>query len=307
MKTSKEFFEVLTTPESFQRVSTHHLLDLYCGYDSMMRRTLLLVSTSEPPSLASSKVIDVRVGSRTSDSKWALSFCLTDDTFKELFQQFCDDLISSSDSLENPALGPQFICDRYTHWQDMLSAAKPEALSRSEIKGLIGEMIFLRDVLIPKYGCKEALQAWKGPEKGAQDFVFSNTWYEVKASTSGAEHVLISSIEQLDRDDDGTLAVLALDNTSMLDGKGITINSLARELDDQMTTEELKNTLRSLLLEANYFPRTDYDKYIYRLNGIRQYQVNKSFPCLRRANVNTSVVDASWTLALAAVANWLQE
>lgn len=307
MNHSKELFDFLSTPESFRRVSPHHLLDLYCGYDSMMRRTLLLVSTSEPPSLSSSRVIDVRVGSRTKDSKWALSFCLTDDTFKELFQQFCDDLISSSDSLENPALGPQFICDRYAHWQDMLSAVKADALSRSEIKGLIGEMIFLRDVLIPKYGRKEALQAWKGPEKGAQDFVFSNTWYEVKASTSGAEHVLISSIEQLDNEDEGILAVLSLDPTSKIDGKGITINSLARELDDQMTTEELKNTFRSLLLEANYFPRTDYDKYIYRLNGIRQYHVNKSFPCLRRANVNTCVVDASWTLALAAVANWLQE
>lgn len=77
-------------------------------------------------------------------------------------------------------------------------------------------MIFLRDVLIPQYGKETSLQAWMGPRMADQDFVFLDTWYEVKATTSDAEQVRISSIEQLDCAAEGTLAVLALDQTSAL-------------------------------------------------------------------------------------------
>lgn len=307
MKSSRELFDGLSAIDSFQRVDPDHLLDLYCGYDQMHRYTLLLISSVEPKSLISSRVIDVAVGRRAVDGRWALSFSLADNTFKDLFLQFCDDLIMASQALKDPANGPGFICARYVSWQEMLSAFKGDLLSKSEIKGLIGEMVFLRDVLISQYGKEMSLQAWMGPRMADQDFVFSNTWYEVKATTSDAEQVRISSIEQLDCAAEGTLVVLALDQTSAIDQQKVTANSLFWELMEGMGTDVLKAAFSNLLLKMGFYPRPEYEEYVYRLNGIRQYRVGKDFPCLRRASVPASVVNATWSLALSAIESWLKE
>lgn len=307
MKSSEELFDGLSAIDSFRRVDPGHLLDLYCGYDQMHRYTLLLISSVEPKSLISSKVIDVTVGRRATDGKWALSFSLVDNKFKDLFLQFCDDMIIASQALKDPANGPEFICMRYISWQEMLSASKGDLLSKSEIKGLIGEMIFLRDVLIPQYGKEMSLQAWMGPRMADQDFVFPDTWYEVKATTSDAEQVRISSIEQLDCAVEGTLVVLALDQTSAIDKQRITANSLFWELMEDMEVDVLKAAFSNLLLKMGFYPRPEYEEYVYRLNGIRQYRVDKGFPCLRRASVQASVVNATWFLALSAIDGWLKE
>lgn len=307
MKSSRELFGGFSAIESFQRVDPEHLLDLYCGYDQMHRHTLLLISPVEPKSVNSSKVIDVTVGKRTIDGKWALSFSLVDNSFKDLFFQFCDDMILASQTLKDPVNGPEFICTRYINWQEMLSASRGDLLSKSEIKGLIGEMLFLRDVLIPQYGKEIALQSWMGPKMADQDFVFPDTWYEVKATTSDAEQIRISSIEQLDCAVEGTLAVLSLDQTSAVDKQRVTVNSLFWELIGNMETDALKAGFSNLLLKMGFYPRPEYDEHIYRLNGIRQYRVDRAFPCLRRASVQAGVVNATWLLALSAIKGWLKE
>lgn len=307
MKSSRELFDGLSVIDSFQRVDPGHLLDLYCGYDQMHRYTLLLISPVEPKNLISSKVIDVTVGKRITDGRWALSFSLLDNEFKDLFLQFCDDMIMASQALKDPANGPEFICMRYISWQEMLSASRGDLLSKSEIKGLIGEMVFLRDVLIPRYGKEMSLQAWMGPKMADQDFVFPDTWYEVKATTSDAEQTRISSIEQLDCAVEGTLVVLALDQTSAIDKQRLTANSLFWELMGSMGTDVLKAAFSNLLLKMGFYPRPEYEEHVYRLNGIRQYCVDKDFPCLRRASVPASVVNATWSLALSAIKSWLKE
>lgn len=305
MKSARDLFDSMDSIETFKRVASTHPLDLFCGYDQFARQTLLLLSPNKPMNLNSSQIIKVDLGMRISDNKWALSFSLADNAFTDLFQQFCDDLITASQNLEGAEAGTEFICSRYLKWQEMLSAVKNYVLSRSEIKGLIGEMIFLKDILIPLYGIPAALKAWIGPEKADQDFVFPNTWYEVKAITSDAEHVRISSIEQLDCQDNGTLAILALDPTSSVDEFGITVNRLYHELAGTIATETLKTTFNNLLLKNGFYPRPEYDEYVFRLKGIRQYHVGKDFPCLRRANIPGSVANVSWTLILAAISPWL--
>lgn len=306
MKSAKDIFENLSGIDVFRRVSQDHILDLYCGIDNMSRYTLLLIAAAEPENVKSSKVINVGLRKR-SDERWTLSFSLADDTFKELFVRFCDDMIESSATLGSAANGPKFICTRYNGWQQMLSAARGDLLSKSEIKGIIGEMLFIRDYLFPKYGKESTLHAWMGPKMADQDFVFADTWYEIKATSSDAEYIRISSIEQLDCSDEGTLVVLALDQTSELDGQGVTANSLYRELRESIGDDSLKLIFSSLLLKMGFYPRPEYDEHVYRPKGMRQYRVDTTFPCLRRSNIPSSVVEAIYTLSLASVKSHLKE
>ena len=306
MRNAREIFENISGVDAFQRVSHDHVLDLYCGIDNMSRYTLLLISDTEPENVRSSKVINISLRKRN-DDRWTLSFSLVDNIFKDIFVQFCDDMIESSATLGKAANGPKFICTRYNGWQQMLSAARGDLLSKSEIKGIIGEMLFICEYLFPKYGVESVLHAWMGPKMADQDFVFADTWYEVKATTSDAEHIRISSVEQLDCPTEGTLAVLALDQTSELDGQSITANSLYRKLLSIIDDDSLKMAFSSLLLRMGFYPRPEYDEYIYRPNGTRLYRVDETFPCLRRSNVPNSVADAVYTLTLAAVRSYLKE
>ena len=306
MRNAREIFSSLSGTDVFQRTDRDHILDLYCGIDTMSRYTLLLISSTEPESLKSSKVINVSLR-RRNDGKWTISFSLVDDTYKDIFIQFCDDMIVSSSVLKDSASGPGFICTRYNGWQQMLSASRGDLLSKSEIKGIIGEMLFIRDFLFPKYGKEGTLQAWLGPKMADQDFVFADTWYEVKATTSDVEHIRISSVEQLDCAMEGTLAILALDQTSGLDKQGITVNSLYRELLSLIDEDSLKLTFSSLLLRLGFYPRSEYDEYVYQLKGMRQYRVDTAFPCLRRSSMPGSVADAVYSLTLAAIKSYLKE
>ena len=96
----------------------------------------------------------------------------------------------------------------------MLAKYRGNMLSEDEIKGLIGEILFLKDFLLSQYGEVSSVNAWIGPEMADQDSVFSDVWYEVKATTSGANSIKVSSIEQLDVALDGELIIVFLDKTS---------------------------------------------------------------------------------------------
>ena len=47
---------------------------------------------------------------------------------------------------------------------------KPNKLQEQDIMGLIGELLFLRDYMIPTYGEDIALLSWSGSELTHKDF-----------------------------------------------------------------------------------------------------------------------------------------
>ena len=73
---------------------------------------------------------------------------------------------------------------------------KKELISDEQIKGLIGELLFLTDNMIPNYGETRAIQAWSGQEMTRKDFSIDDTWVEVKTIDFGKPTVVISSLEQ---------------------------------------------------------------------------------------------------------------
>lgn len=68
-----------------------------------------------------------------------------------------------------------------------------------EVRGLFAEIVFLMELIDRQMSSGAAVEAWLGPERSHQDFMFGNTAVEVK-SLSGAERssVRISSEDQLE-------------------------------------------------------------------------------------------------------------
>ena len=43
-------------------------------------------------------------------------------------------------------------------------------MNDNEVMGLIGELLFMQDYMIPHYGVNMALDSWMGPEKTHKDY-----------------------------------------------------------------------------------------------------------------------------------------
>lgn len=302
----KPIFSEIDGIDSFQRVDNTHILDLYIGIDNMSRYTLFLISENEPRQMFSSQIINVQIGQRN-DKQWGISFSLINNRFEDIFCHFCSDIIESSRLLKSKKKGAEYIVSRYLRWQDMLSKYKGGLLSQSEIKGLIGELYFLKEYLIPLYGEEVAVNSWIGPEKADQDFVCENTWYEVKSTVSGAESIRISSIEQLDKQNDGRLVIAYLDKTSYADESKITLNSICNEVYDTLSTDLLKQKLSDILLNLGYYCRPEYDEFLYKFTKLDKYVVNKDFPCMRREPTSHAVINAKYELSVSFISNFLEK
>lgn len=298
----KEVFHKAIGPESFHRVDTVHILDIYLGLDQYSHYTLFLISEVDVPKIVSSKLIHVEI-KRRKDKKWGITFSLEDEKYVDMFCIFCEDIIESSRPIADKNKGTAFICSRYKEWQQMLKKNPDGLLSVSEIKGLIGELLFLHTFLIEKYGEEKAVNSWIGPDRADQDFVFEDIWYEVKSTVSGAESVIISSVEQLDVNKPGELVVMYLDKTSQADSEKISLNIIVQKILNQLHSEKVKSHFNSILSSHGYLYLKEYDEVVYKYSKMVEYIVTKLFPSLKRKNIPDTVVNARYELSLAAIAD----
>lgn len=294
--------------DTYQRVNATHLLDLYVGIDNTARWTLLLISEYPPLKVASSRMILVNSGRRP-DKKWSLSFSLVDDNYKDMFVLFCEDIVSSSACIKNKEKAARFVGKRYKEWREMLANARGNLLSPSEIKGLLGEMYFLKDFLCAQYGAEKAALSWTGPKRLPQDYIIEDTWFEVKTVSSSRTEVGISSVEQLDCTKPGELVVVRADKTSVTNTDAVNLNTLYKELLSMLPNDDSKEQFSTMLLHFGYFPRPEYEdeEYTFEIKATARYAVSADFPCLRRANLPESVTEAKYSLALTTIDSFRME
>lgn len=304
----KTLFGTIDHLDTYQRVNSTHLLDLYLGIDESARWTLLLISESPPLKVASSRMILVKSGKRP-DKKWSLSFSLLDDTYRDMFVLFCDDIVASSSCIKSKEKATRFVGKRYNEWREMLANARGNLLSPEEIKGLLGEMYYLKNYLAPLYGIEKAASSWTGPRRLPQDFILDKTWHEVKTISSGKSEVGISSIEQLDSSKTGELVILRADKTSTANAHAVNLNTLYKDLMSMMTDDHEKESFSNMLLRYGYYPRAEYEneEYIFEIKGIQRYVINADFPCIRRANLPASVTEAKYVLSVAMLEPYKKE
>ena len=297
----KTIFGTIDHLDTYQRVNATHLLDLYVGIDNTARWTLLLISEYPPLKATSSRMILVKSGRRP-DKKWSLSFSLLDDNYKDMFVLFCEDIVTSSACIANKEKATRFVGKRYEEWKEMLANTRGDLLSPAEIKGLLGEMYFLKECLCVQYGAEKAALSWTGPRCLPQDYIIDDTWYEVKTVSSSRTEVGISSVEQLDCVKPGELVVVRADKTSVTNSNAVNLNALYYAL-LAMLPDDAKEQFSTMLLWYGYYPRPEYEgeEYTFEVKAVAKYAVSSDFPCIRRNNIPESITEVKYSLALAAI------
>ena len=175
------------------------------------------------------------------------------------------------------------------------------------IKGLIGELIELRDHFIPEYGETIAVKSWMGPLLGHKDFEVSSTWYEVKSISPGAAEIVISSLEQLDSDNDGHLSVVRLEETSPMNKIAITLNSIVMDIVDRIEDPDILELFRIRLDNMGYIQNEQYDSYAFLYKGTEYYGVKEGFPRILRKNVDDAIGRVKYTIHLNSIADFKED
>ncbi|MNK29891.1 hypothetical protein D3C87_482940 [compost metagenome] len=290
--------------KSYVRIDGTHPLDWHIGYEDINQKSLLIVSSYEPNILQSSKSILSSVGHR-GDGKWTITFRLVRQENEEVFIRLCCDLIESSRSQCDSVLGIEFVEKRYMQWSKLMEQQNSGLLGDSERKGLLGELIHLHNCILNGIPMHEAVESWMGPEEADQDFVFSTTWHEVKATGIGSKTITISSLEQLKAPIPGELVIYFIDKTAPNSSNSFTLLSKADDIREVLKSNSATLDLfNEKLLRNGFIDSLEYKEYWYRIGGNQRYRVDDSFPKLINTNVPPQVASASYNISIPAIENW---
>jgi len=292
--------------DSYQRIGVSHPIAWYAGRDTTGRSSIFCIVETKPTIITSTRLIDVFVGVRK-DLKFGITFSLKDESYIGLFSHFGEDMVDYTKNTTKPEKAADVICARYIQWQNAFKRNNGGILSYEEMKGLVGELLFMKMRLFSTYGKEHSIDSWSGVELTDQDFNCGNTWYEVKSTVSGSTTVKISSIEQLDTGNEGHLVVMLLDKTSEDDSSRITLNNMYEMVLSDLDSLSYQEKFKNKMLSFGYYPNEIYNKYGFKYNGLFMYKVNNDFPCLRRKDVPVAVQTVKYELSLPAINEFKEE
>jgi len=282
----------------FIRFGDNRHISLYIGRDDDARYSFDFRGKYQPVKISSSDVIAVE--QYKEGELLTLRFSLDNNDLLEYFCTFCQDLLESVRVTNDDESAYHTLRSRYYSWRQLFRPDNAR-MTESEMMGLIGELLFLRDYMIQEKGIDVALDSWMGPEKTHKDFSDQKDWFEIKTISFGKESVRISSIEQLDSDVDGTLVVYELEKMSP-SYEGIKLNQLVNNIMALLTNSSQRETFMAKLQLFNFDFSTEYDAVVFVLRNRDMYKVDtENFPRLHRIMLPAAISRVQYELLLSEI------
>ena len=220
----------------------------------------------------------------------------------EIFKFLCTDLVRYTSSLDENDDIASIILGKLIRWQKFWLNDFRKRLSEAEIKGLIGELFFLRNQMARNFGWENAMKSWKGPEGAPQDFAIDDMAIEVKCQSGVSQQtVTISSVEQLQPQlPKGFLGVYTFANSSIFESEVFSLNQLVCSIMDELILEsnETKERFEYLLDEAKYLNLDFYDKDLFQVVVGKVYRLGDDFPALKLDAIPSGVEKLRYSLNL---------
>jgi hypothetical protein len=293
-----------TSDLNVRLVDETHPLKLYWGVDIKNRYSFAfdapaaaLPQKRSLPVLSGVELCVVPQGHRGK-----LLLVLQDNADWEICFALCSDLIRATHSIADETAGSVAILRRLHRWQELLRRNRPQILSPEEIKGLMGELLFLRNPLATTFGFDAAVTAWRGPEHAPQDFAVGETAIEVKCQGGGSRPVVgISSADQLcPQLPDGYLVVYTLARQTESAPGAVSLNTLVLEIRKEMAGASANTQERfdDLLYLAGYLPREEYEEYRFSTVEVKSYHLVEGFPRILASSLAPGIESVSYALRL---------
>lgn len=241
--------------------------------------------------------IDIEL--RTGDhGRQRLVLALERQVDRDLFEGLCHTLASSLEHAADSASSLAVSLAHVRRWKTFM-AGRSQHLTAEEVRGLFAEITFLLELIDRKMSSDAAVEAWLGPDRSHQDFIYGNAAVEIK-SLSGAERntVHISSEDQLESLNDSLfLRVYRL--SSLADAAGAcSLNEIVSTVQTRLGEADAVEAFDRKLVAYGYAPLPDYDQPRFVVSDLRSYRVSDGFPRLVRSQLPTGVASVAYDIRL---------
>jgi hypothetical protein len=294
---------------TLRRADPAHPLDFFRARDSAGGYIFLLQMSSDigaPTTLPVFAGMTVELRPRVPvGTEFVLSLQARDQL--DLFRVLCCDLMAVTAEYGTGEEGRilSTLLLRLTRWQELLRRLSGAALDHAAVLGLFGEVLLLRDFLVPRLSALDAVRSWRGPYSDQQDFMINGWIVELKTQLATSDSkVRITSPEQLDvREGRLLLCHQTLDTTEMSHPGSHNLNSLVNEMVEILRDEpSARDLFLAALMEAGYRERAEYAAWSWCLSARSWYQVRDGFPRLLASGVPSGVENVTYSIRLEACA-----
>ncbi len=293
------------TADNVRRADATHPLDFFRGRDFAGRYIFSLTADGgcrdlpEPPRLNG---IEVSLERRASDGA-RLVLMLNDREHFDIFRALCDHLLRATAGLARGAnaSGLRQVLRRVADWHEMLRRRRVDLLSMPERIGLTGELLFLRDIILPRLSPTDAVATWRGGHRDKQDFAVGHWQFEIKTQLSTADQrLIIASEAQLDTAGSELLLCHQGLAASPSAPDAFTLNSLVAALSTEFEAAGAlaKDIFDSGLEAWGYARHEDYDQLAWLLTDRRLFEVRDGFPRIVPAMLPPGVQKVSYEVPL---------
>ncbi len=294
-----------STAYNVRRADTAHPLDFFRGRDFAGHYIFSLTASGgcrdlpEPPRLNG---IEVALQRRVPDGA-RLVLTLTEREHFDIFRALCDHLLRATAGLAHGAnaSGLRQVLRRLADWHEMLRRRRNDLLSEPERIGIVGELLFLRDVILPALPPADAAASWRGGHRAEQDFAVGRWQFEIKTQLSTTDQrLIIASEAQLDTAGSQLLLCHQGVAASPPAADTFTLNSLVASLSAEFEAAgpSVKDVFDAGLEAWGYTRHDDYDQPAWVLTDRRLFEVRDGFPRIVPAMLPSGVQKVSYEVLL---------
>ena len=167
---------------------------------------------------------------------------------------------------------------------------------------MIGELLFIKNNLIPIFGAGQSIKFWQGPEGLPQDFNINESAVEVKCQSGATSpYIKISSLDQLcPQLPEMYLFVVTLGKAALDTENSINLPKLILHIRDALKSEDSEQVERfnDHLHSLGYIDSDRYQDFNYVFAGEKMFQVREGFPRICPQELHRGITNLSYSISL---------
>ena len=283
--------------------------DLFIGVSTEQNRCLILqLPKNYKPDFQSSVKQNLSL-ELYEKSRWIV-LTLLDEQYHDLFNDLILSLYNKIKDILDPNIYVSELLRTYYKWSEFFVEGLGEGLSDNQIKGMLGELIVLKELLKKSSSLtlNDVLNSWKGPYDTGHDFVGEDKDIEVKTKILGASNIKISSEYQL-QSEPGKALELNVVNVSNEPLNGISLGDMVLIIREYVIERlgDYTIVLRALAQKGLTLKTLNsYDNLKFQIVNMVVYECdNEDFPKLIRSELPDSINSVVYNLNINQIENFI--
>jgi hypothetical protein len=231
-----------------------------------------------------------------------LCIILNDEYFNDLFDDLILSIYNRIFNISNPDEYSELFTKHFFKWSSFFVNKLNEGLSKNDVKCLIGELLYLKNLLIDTIlNVDNVLLSWRGPYDEGQDFIFDFTDFEIKTIEKTKNNVRISSEFQLDSEKGKKIELVVISVEFDIDN-GISLKSIINEIKSIVIDKFGDNSIFITALSQKGLASGNIERYdIYRFKPILETSYdssNAAFPKLIKSQLPEQINKLKYNIRL---------